>query len=53
MKKLLKKLWTELTRVREIQFISYETDAEMQERLRKEPDRKFLFAKQYSKEQGV
>lgn len=50
MQKLFRRIWTELTRVREIQFISYETDQEMQERLSKEP---LKVAQEFSKELGV
>ena len=34
--KLLKKLWTELTRARSIEFVSYETEEEENRRLNKE-----------------
>lgn len=33
---MLKKIWTELTRLRAIEFISYETEQEQNERLAKE-----------------
>lgn len=36
MKKLLSKIWTELTRERSIEFVSYETEAEENARLKKE-----------------
>lgn len=36
MKKLLTKIWTELTRERSIEFVSYETEAEENARLSKE-----------------
>ena len=36
MKRILKRLWTELTRVRAIQFISYETEEEINKRIAKE-----------------
>lgn len=36
MKKIFQKIWTELTRVRSIQFISFETEAEMNKRLQRE-----------------
>ena len=34
--KIFKKIWTELTRVRSIEFHSYETEEETDARLRKE-----------------
>lgn len=38
MKKLLSKIWAELIRVRSIEFVSYETEAEENARLKKEFD---------------
>lgn len=35
-KSLLQRFWTELTRVRKIEFISYETEEEMRARLNRE-----------------
>ena len=44
--KLLKKIWTELTRVRKIEFISYETEEETNERLQKEFNKRIADIKQ-------
>lgn len=51
MKKLLSKIWTEITRERSIEFISYETEAEENTRLAKElADRKLeIMTKNYKK----
>lgn len=40
--KILKKIWTELTRVRSISFCSYETEEEQNARLSKEFNKKLL-----------
>ena len=44
--KLLKKIWSELTRVRKIEFISYETEEETNERLQREFKKRLEFIKQ-------